>query len=43
MVEQVGSVVVKEDIGVYEPVYKKVRLLLWSDGTVTWDEDSSEM
>ena len=29
---------VSQDIGGPFPVYKHVVLILWSDGTVTWEE-----
>jgi hypothetical protein len=32
----VDTLVVKQDIGRYEPRYKKAIIDFWSDGTVTW-------
>lgn len=32
----VDTLTVKQDVGSYEPVYKKAILEFWSDGSVTW-------
>lgn len=40
--EPVGTIVVKEDIGAYFPVWKKVKLNLWESGEVTWEELAEE-
>lgn len=47
MPEPVDRIVVRQDVGGPYPVYKKIVLLLWEDGTVTWERpdppaDSSE-
>ena len=38
MPKRVDQIEVRQDVGVYEPVYKTVRLVLWDDGTVTWEK-----
>lgn len=32
----VDSITVQQDVGTYEPVWKKIALDLYSDGTVRW-------
>lgn len=39
--EIVDTIIVSQDIGIFEPSYKKIRLVLWEDSTVTW-QDASE-
>lgn len=34
--ELIDTMVVREDIGSYEPRYKKAILQFWNDGTITW-------
>jgi hypothetical protein len=34
---EVNRITVHEDIGGPYPRYKKVTLVFWSDGTVTWE------
>lgn len=35
--EPVDRITVQQDIGGPYPVYKRVTLLLWADGQVTWE------
>jgi hypothetical protein len=34
----VDTIKAKQDIGSYEPLFKRVELQLWSDGSVTWTQ-----
>ena len=36
--EIVDTIEVAQDVGFYEPSWKKVKLNLWSDGSVTWEK-----
>lgn len=36
--EPIDRIVVSQDVGGPYPVYKKITLLLWADGTVTWEK-----
>ena len=42
----IDTVVLKQDIGGPAPRFKKVKLLCWSDGSVTWetpDDNNGEL
>lgn len=34
----VDTIKVKQDIGSHEPLFKRAKLQLWSDGSVTWEK-----
>jgi hypothetical protein len=38
MAEPMKEFKVKTDVGVYEPVWDEVTLILWDDGTVSWKD-----
>lgn len=37
----VDRITVQQDIGTFEAYYKKVVLVLWSDGSITWERPST--